>query len=96
MAAQFGVSRDEQDSFAARSHALAAAAQAAGRFRDEIVPVQTVLKDPKTGERTGSRAAKQTQEPSLVLRGARAAWVWPRPQQGQGCMRRKHRSAERA
>ena len=34
----------------ARSHALAAAAQAAGKFRDEIVPVQTVLKDPKTGE----------------------------------------------
>lgn len=31
------------------SHALAAAAQAAGRFKDEIVPVQTVLKDPKTG-----------------------------------------------
>lgn len=39
-----------QDAFAARSHRLAAAAQAAGKFRDEIVPVATVLKDPKTGE----------------------------------------------
>lgn len=50
VAAQYGVSRETQDKFAARSHALAAAAQAAGKFRDEIVPVQTVLKDPKTGE----------------------------------------------
>ncbi|PSC76644.1 3-ketoacyl-thiolase peroxisomal [Micractinium conductrix] len=50
VAAQYGVSRDTQDEFAARSHRLAAAAQAAGRFRDEIVPVPTALKDPKTGE----------------------------------------------
>ena len=50
VAAQYGVTRETQDAFAARSHALAAAAQAAGRFREEIVPVATVLKDPKTGE----------------------------------------------
>ena len=35
---------------AARSHARAAAATASGRFKDEIVPVHTVWKDPKTGE----------------------------------------------
>ncbi|KAL4458860.1 hypothetical protein ABPG75_013725 [Micractinium tetrahymenae] len=50
VAAQYGVSRETQDAFAARSHRLAAAAQAAGKFRDEIVPVATALKDPKTGE----------------------------------------------
>ena len=50
VAAQYGVSREVQDQFAADSHAKAAAAQAAGKFRDEIVPVETVLKDPKTGE----------------------------------------------
>lgn len=50
VAAQYGVSREVQDKFAAASHAKAAAAQAAGRFRDEIVPVETKLKDPKTGE----------------------------------------------
>ena len=49
VAAKFGVSRETQDRFAARSHALAAAAAAAGKFREEIVPVATVLKDPKTG-----------------------------------------------
>lgn len=39
VAARYGVSREDQDAFAARSHARAAAAIAAGRFRDEIVPV---------------------------------------------------------
>jgi len=40
IAARFGVSREQQDAFAVRSHERAVAAIAAGRFRDEIVPVQ--------------------------------------------------------
>jgi acetyl-CoA acyltransferase len=36
-----GVSREEQDAFAVQSHAKAAAAIEAGRFADEIVPVDT-------------------------------------------------------
>jgi acetyl-CoA acyltransferase len=39
VAADFGVSRADQDAFAARSQARWEAAQAAGRFGDEIVPV---------------------------------------------------------
>ncbi len=39
VAADFGVSRADQDAFAARSQARWAAAQEAGKFRDEIVPV---------------------------------------------------------
>ena len=39
VAAQFGVSRADQDAFAARSQARWAAAQAEGRFVQEIVPV---------------------------------------------------------
>ncbi|MDA1093186.1 MAG: acetyl-CoA C-acyltransferase [Acidobacteria bacterium] len=35
-----GVSREEQDAFALRSHQRAVAAIAAGRFRDEIVPLE--------------------------------------------------------
>lgn len=50
VASQFGVTRDVQDAFAAKSHNKAAAAQAAGKFKEEIVPVSTKLKDPKTGE----------------------------------------------
>ena len=39
VAADFGISRADQDAFAARSQARWAAAQAAGLFRDEIAPV---------------------------------------------------------
>lgn len=47
---RYGVGRDVQDKLAARSHARAAAAQASGRFHDEIVPVKTKIIDPKTEE----------------------------------------------
>ncbi len=39
VARQYGISREEQDEFALRSHQNAAAAIDAGRFRDEIVPL---------------------------------------------------------
>lgn len=44
VAKRFGISREEQDRFAADSHRKAAAAIAAGKFHDEIVPVATVQK----------------------------------------------------
>jgi acetyl-CoA C-acetyltransferase len=39
VARELGISREEQDAWAVRSHARAVAAQDAGRFRDEIVSV---------------------------------------------------------
>ncbi len=42
-ARQSGISRDEQDSFALQSHQRAVAAIDAGRFRDEIVPLDVAL-----------------------------------------------------
>src|SRR5437773_1907940 len=45
LASQYEISRDEQDEFALRSQQRAAAAIAAGRFQDEIVPLE--LKDRK-------------------------------------------------
>ncbi len=50
VSAKYNIPREAQDKMAARSHARAAAATASGRFKDEIVPVHTVWKDPKTGE----------------------------------------------
>ncbi|KAL8370076.1 hypothetical protein RB595_000440 [Gaeumannomyces hyphopodioides] len=41
VAARYGVSRADQDAFAAESHARAARAQDAGRFDAEVVPVRT-------------------------------------------------------
>ncbi len=40
VAEKFGITRVDQDIFAAASHAKAAAAIAAGKFRDEIIPVE--------------------------------------------------------
>ena len=44
VAKQYGVSREDQDAFALRSHQRAAAAQAAGKFDAEIVPFEVVMK----------------------------------------------------
>jgi hypothetical protein len=41
VAAKYGIDRKTQDAFSVRSHQKAAAARAAGRFKDEIVPVHT-------------------------------------------------------
>jgi acetyl-CoA C-acetyltransferase len=42
---ELGISREEQDAWAARSHQRAAAAQEAGRFDDEIVPLGEIAAD---------------------------------------------------
>lgn len=54
VAERYGISRETQDAFAAQSQQRAGAAQAAGRFDDEIVPitVEKSLKD-KEGNETG-------------------------------------------
>jgi len=41
---RYGITRDDQDRFAAASHRKAAAAVKAGKFADEIVPVETALR----------------------------------------------------
>jgi acetyl-CoA C-acetyltransferase len=45
VARELGISREEQDAWALRSHERAAAAQDAGRFDDELVPVGHVTAD---------------------------------------------------
>ncbi len=54
VAKRYGVSREVQDAFAAQSQQRAGAAQAAGRFNDEIIPitVEKSLKD-KEGNEVG-------------------------------------------
>jgi acetyl-CoA acyltransferase len=71
VADKYGISREDQDAFAAASHAKAAAAIAAGKFKDEIIPVEvenralvngkmtrsTVLVDTDDGVRSDTTAA---------------------------------------
>lgn len=45
VARQYEVTREEQDAFALRSHQRAAAAQASGKFAEEIVPLQVTIKN---------------------------------------------------
>jgi acetyl-CoA C-acetyltransferase len=44
LAERMGISREQQDAFAVESHARASAAQGAGRFDDEVVPVGVKVK----------------------------------------------------
>jgi acetyl-CoA acyltransferase len=54
VARRYQVSRDDQDAFALASHQKAVAAQAAGRFADELVPVKITTAVP------GAEAGKPT------------------------------------
>ena len=61
VAERYGISREDQDAFSALSQQRAGAAQAAGRFDAEIVPitVEKSLKD-KAGEETGRESVTVT------------------------------------
>jgi acetyl-CoA acetyltransferase family protein len=52
VAERYGVSREAQDAFSLRSQQRTAAAQEAGLFADEIIPMETTMavKDKQTGE----------------------------------------------
>lgn len=73
LAQKHGISREEQDRFAADSHAKAAAAQAAGRFADEIVPVtvkgkrDSVLFDADESVRPDVSLEKLSELPTVFL-----------------------------
>ncbi|WP_127533154.1 acetyl-CoA C-acyltransferase [Paenibacillus kobensis] len=55
VARRYDVSREAQDAFAAASHAKAAAAIAAGKFKDEIVPLEVSLGSVDAGGRPTER-----------------------------------------
>lgn len=66
VAERYGVSREAQDEWAAISHQRAAAAQEAGRFDDEIVPI-TVTRNivAKSGEVTGREELTLAQDEGI-------------------------------
>lgn len=74
VARRYGVSREAQDAYALQSQQRTAAAQAAGRFDDEIVPLRTVMQvtDRETGETTMREVTLEHDEgnrPSTTLDG---------------------------
>ena len=58
VARHYGISREEQDAFALESHNRALAAQAAGRFNDELIPVTVTTSVP--GAKAGKPIIKET------------------------------------
>ncbi len=71
VAEQFNINRADQDAFALRSQARWAAAQAAGRFRDEIIPVSLPQKkgDPVQFDRDEHPRPDTTPEQLAKLKG---------------------------
>lgn len=71
LAERMGISREEQDAFAVESHRRASEAQAAGRFADEVVPVEvrvkrdTVAFDQDEHIRHGADAASMAKLPAI-------------------------------
>jgi acetyl-CoA acyltransferase len=58
VARHYQVSREDQDAFALESHRKALAAQAAGRFADELIPVTVTTATP--GAKAGKPTIKET------------------------------------
>ncbi len=77
VAKRYGIARELQDEYALRSQQRTAAAQEAGRFDDEIVPVTTVMAvtDKETGEITKHEitiAKDEGNRPGTTLEGLSA------------------------
>ncbi|MGF1552884.1 MAG: acetyl-CoA C-acyltransferase [Paracoccaceae bacterium] len=74
VAERYGVERDAQDEYALASQQRTAEAQSAGRYADEIVPLETVMKvkDKATGEVSDKRVTADRDEcnrPQTTLDG---------------------------
>jgi acetyl-CoA C-acetyltransferase len=89
IAAKYDVSRAEQDEFALESHRRAIAAQDAGRFRDEIVPV-TVKSGEVSGDegprRDASLSAIAALKPAFAATGAVTAGNSSQISDGAACV----------
>ncbi len=85
VARELGISRAEQDAWALRSHRRAVAAQDAGRFRDELVPVGDVDAD-ESPRRDTSLAKLAALPPVLDPDGTTTAGNAPGVNDGASCV----------
>lgn len=67
VAARYGISREMQDKFALRSHQRAMEAQSAGRFADEIVPIEYSLFDNDAPSATVKVEMDDTIRPGVTM-----------------------------
>ena len=84
VAERYGISREEQDEFALRSHQRAVAAAEAGRFDDEIVAVEASRERRRPGPCRGRRGPASRQQPRAAREAAARV---PRGRDGDGRQR---------
>jgi acetyl-CoA C-acetyltransferase len=82
---ELGISREEQDTWAYRSHQRAAAAQDAGRYDDEIVPVGDVIADESIRRETSLESLAKL-KPVFDLDGTTTAGNAPGVNDGASCV----------
>jgi acetyl-CoA C-acetyltransferase len=82
---ELGISREEQDAWALRSHERAAAAQDAGRFDDEIVPVGDVTAD-ESVRRDSTLERLASLKPAMDPEGSVTAGNAPGVNDGASCV----------
>src|SRR5687768_15098699 len=82
---ELGISREEQDAWALRSHQRAAAAQDAGRYEDEIVPVGDVAADESVRRDTTSESLAKL-KPVFDPEGTTTAGNAPGVNDGASCV----------
>ena len=70
LAKEFGITREQQDEFALRSHQLAVAAEAEGRFEDERIPIYEPPRYDTTIDTDVGPRANQSMEALAKLRPA--------------------------
>src|SRR3954452_519475 len=85
VARELGISREQQDSWAARSHARAAAAQDAGRFDAELVPVGELAAD-ESGRRDTTAERLAALKPVFDPEGTTTAGNAPGVNDGASCV----------
>jgi acetyl-CoA C-acetyltransferase len=82
---ELGISREEQDAWALRSHLRAAAAQDSGRYDDEIVPVDEVTADEGIRRDTTAESLAQL-KPVFDPEGTTTAGNAPGVNDGASCV----------
>jgi len=82
---ELGISREDQDAWALRSHQRAAAAQDAGRFDDEIVPIGDVTAD-ESVRRDTSLEKLASLKPAMDPEGTVTAGNAPGVNDGASCV----------
>jgi acetyl-CoA C-acetyltransferase len=82
---ELGISREEQDAWALRSHQRAAAAQDAGRYDDELVPVDDVVADEGIRRDTSAESLAQL-KPVFDPEGTTTAGNAPGVNDGASCV----------